>query len=67
MQYVVKVHMKRTGTYSVGPYHTVEEAEDVAKDIAFYGANTLCTQRGTKIFLCDEPEVVEVVSFVRKD
>ncbi len=61
-QYAIKVHMKHTGTYPVGPYRTVEEAEIVAKDIAFGGANTLCTQSGTTIFLCDEPEVVEVLT-----
>lgn len=66
-QYVVKVRMKHTGSYSVGPYRTVEDAEFVAKDVAFAGANTLRTQRGTTIFLCESPEVVEIVSFVRKD
>ena len=66
-QYVVKVRMKHTGSYSVGPYRTMEEAEIVAKDIAFSGGNTLRTQRGTTIFLCADPEVVEIVSFVRKD
>lgn len=66
-QYVVKVRMKYTGSYSVGPYKTLEEAELIAKDIAFSGANTLRTQRGTTIFLCADPEVVEIVSFVRKD
>ena len=66
-QYVVKVRMKHTGSYSVGPYKTQEEAEFIAKDIAFAGANTLRTQRGTTIFLCADPEVVEIVSFVRKE
>ncbi len=65
--YAVKVRMKHTGSYSVGPYRTVEDAEIVAKDIAFDGANTLRTQRGTTIFLCESPEVVEIVQFVKKE
>ena len=65
--YAVKVRMKHTGSYSVGPYKTHEDAEVVAKDIAFSGANTFRTQRGTTLFLCADPEVVEIVKFVKKD
>lgn len=67
MQYAVKIKMKYSGSYSVGPYNDRKEAEGIAADIAFGDVNTIKTQRGSTLYICTDPEAVEVVPFIRKD
>lgn len=66
-QYAVKVRMKHTGSYSVGPFNSMDEARGVAEGIVSGEADGICTQRSSIIYLCDDPEVVEVVPFTRKE
>jgi hypothetical protein len=66
-QYAVKIRMKSTGSYSVGPFNLMDEARTVAEEIVSGEMESIKTQRGSIIFLCDDPEVVEVVPFTRRD
>ncbi len=66
-QYAVKIRMKCTGSYSVGPYDSMDEARSVAEEIVSGERESIKTQRGSLIFLCDDPEVVEIVPFTRRD
>ena len=62
-QYAGNIMMKCAVSYSVGPYRTLKEAGLIAKDVAFCGVNALRTQRGSAMFLCDDPEAVWWRSF----
>lgn len=62
-QFAVKIRMKHTGSYSVGPYASMDEAKNTAMLITSGELDGVQTQRGTILYLCDDPEVVEIVPF----
>lgn len=66
VQYVIKVKMKYTGTYSVGPFAEREMAENIADEIASGEMSRVKTQRGSTIYICGDPEIVEVLAFFPK-
>ena len=67
LQYAVKIRMKHTNSYSVGPYSNLDEARAMAQEIVSGNIDEVKTQRGSILFLCDDPEVVEIVRFSSRD
>ena len=66
-QYAIKVRMRYSGSYSIGPYKSRTEAEYLAREIVAGEISELKTQRGSTLYICGDPEVVEVVPFAKKD
>lgn len=67
-QYAIKIRTASGGMYSVGPYDTLQEAETMAEDIAYNGnLSRLRTQKHGLLYLCDQPEVVEIIPFKMKE